>query len=87
MPERRKRPVRYTAQMVIMEEPEIAGRIRAWAEVRKVDVAPLVRDALRAGLEALEPTFILEAGGCELDADFLAAHVADSVKARRSTQA
>jgi hypothetical protein len=69
-----------------MEQPEIAGRIRAWAEVRHEEVAPVLREVLRAGLAALEPEWIKTNGG-ELAAKFLAAHVRDSEKPRRTTAA
>jgi hypothetical protein len=82
MPERRRRERVLTAQLVIMEVPEVAGRVRAWAEVRDDLLAEVLRQCVRAGLEKLEPRWIKEHGG-ELDPAFLAAHVTASVKERR----
>jgi len=83
MPTRKPRERVYPAQLVHMETADVAGRLRAWADVRKVDFAPLLREIVHAGLAALEPEWIEEYGG-ELDATFLARHVSDSVKPRRS---
>lgn len=83
MTERRRREPKLTAQLVIMELPEIAGRLRAWAEVRDVDIAEICRDVVRAGLVALEPKWIEVYGG-ELEPEFLATHVANAVKRKRA---
>lgn len=79
MTERRKREPKLTAQLVIMELPEIAGRLRAWAEVRDIEIAEICREVGRAGLAALEPRWVKENDG-ELDPEFLAAHTANSIK-------
>jgi len=81
--ERRRREPRLTAQLVIMELPEVAGRLRAWAEVRDVDIAEICREVVRAGLAGLEPEWI-KANKGELDPAFLAAHVENSVKRKRA---
>lgn len=86
MTERRRREPRFTAQLVIMELPEVAGRLRAWAEVRDLDLAEITRRAVRAGLELLEPEWV-KANGGELDEAFLAAHVENSIKRRRDSAA
>lgn len=86
MTERRKREPRLTAQLVIMELPEIAGRLRAWAEVRDLDLAEICRQVARAGLGVLEPKWVKEYGG-ELDPEFLAAHVENSIKRKRESAA
>ena len=86
MTERRRREPRLTAQLVIMELPEVAGRFRAWAEVQDVEIAELCRTALRAGLEQLEPEWIKAHGG-ELAAAFLAEHAENSIKRKRSPAA
>ena len=86
MPVRRPRERKFTAQLVIMEEPDVAGRVRAWAEVRREELAPVLRELVRAGLEALEPEWI-KANGGELAPKFLATHVRESEKRRRSTAA
>lgn len=83
MTERRRREPKLTAQLVIMELPEIAGRLRAWAEVRDIEIAEIAREVARAGLAVLEPDWITSHGG-ELDPDFLAGHVANSVKRKRA---
>jgi hypothetical protein len=85
MPARRRRERKLTAQLVIMDEPEVAGRIRAWAEVRKMDVAPILRECVQEGLRRLEPQWI-KANDGELDPAFLARHVEDSVKQRREPE-
>lgn len=86
MPVRRPRERRFTAQLVMMEEPEIAGRIRAWSEINRTELAPTMREIVRAGLAALEPEWIKQHGG-ELAPKFLADHVRDSEKRRRSPAA
>jgi hypothetical protein len=72
-----------------MELPEVAGRLRAWAEVRDVDIAEICREVVRAGLAALEPEWIKEPregfpDGGELEPGFLAGHVENSVKRKRA---
>jgi hypothetical protein len=86
MPVRRPRERKFTAQLVIMEEPDVAGRVRAWAEVNHTELAPTLRELVRAGLAVLEPEWI-KANGGELAPNFLAAHVRESEKRRRSTAA
>jgi hypothetical protein len=86
MTERRRREPKLTAQLVIMELPEVAGRLRAWAEVRELEIAEICRQVVRAGLAALEPEWIKVNNG-ELDPAFLAAHVENSIKRRRDAAA
>jgi hypothetical protein len=62
MAERKQRERRYTAQLVILEEPTVAGEVRYWAEVRDGErtgqnLAPTLREIVRAGLEALRPAW------------------------------
>lgn len=83
MTERRRREPTLTAQLVIMEQPTVAGRLRAWAEVRNMDIAEVCREVVRAGLADLEPRWI-ETNGGELDADFLAMHEVNAVKRKRA---
>lgn len=83
MTERRRREPTLTAQLVIMELPAVAGRLRAWAEVRNLDIAEVCREVVRAGLASLEPEWI-QANRGELDPAFLAEHVANSVKRKRA---
>src|SRR6187401_3447109 len=87
MAERKPRPKNYTAQLTYMTTPEQAGRVRAWASVRRTDLAALCREIMAAGLEALEPQWEIEAaagrditGPVPLDDDFLAEHVRQAVK-------
>lgn len=86
MTERRKREPRLVSQLVIMELPDVAGRLRAWAEVRELDIAEICREVVRAGLAVLEPKWI-ETNDGELDPDFLAAHVENSIKKRGTAAA
>ena len=86
MTERRRREPKLTAQLVIMELPEVAGRCRAWADVRELDISELLRECVRAGLATLEPEWIAAKGG-ELDAEFLAEHVENSIKRKRTVAA
>lgn len=83
---RRTRERRLTAQLPIMDYPETAGRIRAWAEVRDMELSALLREIVAAGLERLEPTWI-KANGGELDVTFLEQHIANSPKLRGGTHA
>jgi hypothetical protein len=92
MTERRRREPKLTAQLVIMELPDVAGRLRAWAEVRELDIAEVCREVVRAGLATLEPEWIRQPregypDGGELDPAFLAAHVENSIKRRRAAAA
>jgi hypothetical protein len=72
------RPRRYTAQLVILEEPDIAGEIRAWAEVNGQQLAPILRELLRAGLREKRKAWVREHGA--LETAYLAAHVASAIK-------
>lgn len=74
---------KYTAQLVILEEPEIAGEIRAWAE--RLDhagtgqnLAPTLRELVRAGLALKRLDWETALG--PLSADELGRHVENSVK-------
>jgi hypothetical protein len=74
---------KYTAQLVILEEPEIAGEIRAWAE--RLDhlgtgqnLAPTLRELVRAGLAVKRGVWETALG--PLSADELVRHVENSVK-------
>lgn len=74
---------RYTAQLVILEEPEIAGEIRAWAELLDEagtgqNLAPTLREIVRAGLAFKREAWRGRFG--ELGEEFLRAHVENSVK-------
>jgi hypothetical protein len=66
----------YPAQLTWADKVERAARVRAWADVRESELAPLMRQIVAAGLAALEPVWEAEAGGA-LDPAFLAGHVAD----------
>lgn len=84
MPERKPRPKILTAQYSFMDTPEQVGRVRAWAEVRRTDLAALCRDIMAAGLEVLEPKWELEPDSDgrtgPLTAEFLAEHIRQAVK-------
>lgn len=85
--ERRKAPTVagksiYTAPVSFFEEPEIKGRLTAWADALGVASSVLAREALRAGMLARVAEWRRIAGG-ELDEEFLAQHVA---KARGASQ-
>lgn len=79
MADRKPRPKNFTAQFTFMTTPEQAGRVRAWAELRRTDLAALCREIMAAGIEALEPKWVAE-GPAALGDDFLAEHVRDAVK-------
>lgn len=79
MPERHTRERVLVAQLPVMETPEIAGRLRAWADVRNKSIADVLREVVRAGLASLEPSWIAQQGG-ELNPKFLERHVTNSVK-------
>lgn len=71
-----------------MELPAVAGRLRAWAEIRNIDIAEICREVVRAGLAALEPQWVKQPregfpDGGELDPAFLEEHVANSIKRKR----
>ena len=92
MAERKPRETIYTAQFGILEEPEIAGRVRAWAEIRRVSLAAILREILREGLSRREAVWRREVAAAgivdprvdfntgKLAADYLAEHVAQSTK-------
>lgn len=95
MAERKPRLQRYTAQYSFMDEPERAGRIRAWAEIRGVELAAILREVVAAGVATLEPQWrdeiqalVLANGPAqrwvsedgELAPEFLERHVANAVK-------
>lgn len=78
---------RFTAQLVVLEEPEVAGELRAWAEILDhagtgQNLAPTLREVIRAGLRAKRRGWELEHGRLaerERGA-YLARHVENSVK-------
>lgn len=80
MAERMARPKNFTAQYSFMDRPEQVGRVRAWAEVRQMDLAALCREIMAAGLATLEPQWTAERNGTPLDPDFLAEHVRTAIK-------
>lgn len=80
MAERKPRPKNFTAQLTYMTTPEQAGRVRAWAELRNVELAVLCREIMAAGLDALESRWESEASAGALDEGFLAEHVRQAVK-------
>jgi hypothetical protein len=74
---------RYTAQLVILEEPEIAGEIRAWAE--RLDhaktgqnLAPTLRELVRAGLAVKRSDWEAALGALEVGE--LERHIENAVK-------
>lgn len=73
---------RYTAQLVILEEPEVAGEIRAWAELNGQMLAPTLREIVRAGLRAKRRQWAAQHGMLsELEnGAYLARHVANAIK-------
>lgn len=54
---------RKTAQFSWNDDPERAGRIRAWADARNMKVAEIMRELVAAGMAKLEPEWIIECGG------------------------
>lgn len=67
MAERKQREKRYTAQLVILEEVEVAGEVRYWAEVLDhgrtgQNLAPTLREIVRAGLATLRPAWEAQYG-------------------------
>lgn len=74
---------RYTAQLNILEEPEIAGEMRAWAELLDEagtgqNLAPTLREILRAGLAFKRGAW--EARFGPLEDEFLRRHIENAVK-------
>lgn len=77
----------YTAQLNHMNTPEIAGEIKAWADVLDVKPSQLIRELISAALPACRERWSLSAAAAagmdttagetvELDAEFLAQHIA-----------
>lgn len=64
----------YTAAVNTQEEPHVKGELCAWADAFGVSMSVIVREALRAGIEAMRPAWQERANGT-LDVDFLVEHV------------
>lgn len=64
----------FTAAVNTQEEPHVKGELCAWADVFSVSMSVIVREALRAGIEAMRPEWQERAGGV-LDVDFLAGYM------------
>lgn len=45
----------YTAQIIIMSQPEVAGELRAWAAASGRHASDLQREVLEAGWKAIKP--------------------------------